>query len=275
MKLSTSSLIKQSPYQKIEIKRYKDDYSLFLNGEIQFHTSEEKESHEWMVAVPMALSKKNESVLILGGGDGFAAREAIKCGAKKITLVEFDPEMIELTKKNLIMRRLSEDSFNNSKVKVINDNAIEYALNSNETFDIVIDDCEYNIGDQPSNLNKYIKYLQKLPKLLNDGGVGCWMTQCEDEDVFLNKILEELKLFNPELIKGLNIYENLINKTAFILKNIFPNAKSQEILCKELGSELYTYFSNEPIEQQHPLNAESISNIDSLIYSDLFSEYKI
>ena len=116
MKLSTSSLIKQSPYQKIEIKRYKDDYSLFLNGEIQFHTSEEKESHEWMVAVPMALSKKNESVLILGGGDGFAAREAIKCGAKKITLVEFDPEMIELTKKNLIMRRLSEDSFNNSKV---------------------------------------------------------------------------------------------------------------------------------------------------------------
>jgi spermidine synthase len=264
------ALFEQSPH--IELKRYGDNYALFLNGEIQFHTLEQEESHEWMVAVPMALPKQNESVLILGGGDGFAAREAIKCGAKKITLVEFNSGMIELTKKNPIMRKLSNDSFNNSKVKIINDDAIQYVIDLNKKFDVVIDDCEYNIGDQPCNLNKYIKYLQKLPKLLNDGGVGCWMTQCEDEDTFLNEILKKLK---PELIKGLNIYENLIDKSAFILKNIFPNAKSQEIeVSKDLGLELYTYFSNEPIKQRHSLNTKYISSIHSLIYSDLFNEYK-
>ena len=265
-------LYKQPSHKKINLKRFGNDYALFINGEIQFHTSEQEESHEWMVAVPMALSKKNESVLILGGGDGFAAREAIKCGAKNITLVEFDPEMIELTKKNVIMRRLSKDSFNNSKVKIINDDAIQYVIDLNKKFDVVIDDCEYNIGDQPSNLNKYVEYLQKLPKLLNDGGVGCWMSQCEDEHAFLNEILEKLK---PELTKELNIYENLIDKTAFILKNIFPNAKSQEIeVSKDLGSELYTYFSNEPIKQRRPLNTTLISSIHSLIYSDLFNEYE-
>ena len=193
---------------KIDLKRFGNDYALFLNGEIQFHTSEQEASHEWMAAVPVALSKQNESVLILGGGDGFAAREAVRCGAKEITVVEFDSSMIEFTKTNPIMRRLSKDSFNNSKVKVINDDAIQYALDSNKKFDIVIDDCEYNIGDQPSNLDKYIKYLQKLPKLLNDGGVGCMMSQCEDEDIFSNKILEKLELFNSEIIKELNIYEN-------------------------------------------------------------------
>lgn len=260
----------QSPH--IQLKRYGDNYALFLDGEIQFHTLEQEESHEWMVAVTMALSKQNESVLILGGGDGFAAREAIKCGAKKITLVEFDSGMIELTKKNRIMRRLSNDSFNNSKVKIINDDAIQYVIDLNKKFDVVIDDCEYFFGNQPCNLNKYIKYLQKLPKLLNDGGVGCWMTQCEDEHPFLNEILEKLK---PELTKELNIYENLIHKSAFILKNIFPNAKSQEIeVSKDLGLELYTYFSNEPIKQRHSLNTKYISSIHSLIYSDLFNGYE-
>ena len=63
-------------------------------------------------------------------------------------------------------------------------------------------------------------------------------------------------------------------KTAFILKNIFPNTKSQEFFSKELGLELYTYFSNEPIKQRHSLNTISISSIHSLIYSDLFSEYE-
>lgn len=266
------ALFEQFPH--IQLKRYGNDYALFLNGEIQFHTSEQEESHEWMAAVPVALSKQNESVLILGGGDGFAAREAVRCGAKEITVVEFDSSMIKLTKTNPIMRRLSKDSFNNSKVKVINDDAIQYALDSNKKFDIVIDDCEYNIGDQPSNLNKYIKYLQKLPKLLNDGGVGCWNKQCEDNNIIFNKFLEKIESFNPELVKELNIYEKIIDKTAFAVKNIFPHAKSQEFFSKELGLELYTYFSNEPIEQRRPLNTKLISSIHSLIYSDLFSEYE-
>lgn len=262
----------QSPH--IQLKRYGDNYALFLDGEIQFHTLEQEESHEWMVAVTMALSKQNESVLILGGGDGFAAREAIKCGAKKITLVEFDSGMIELTKKNPIMRRLSNDSFNNSKVKIINDDAIQYVIDLNKKFDVVIDDCEYFFGNQPSALNKHFQYLQKLPKLLNDGGVGCLMYGGDNEDIFYNYLLEKVKIIDPKITEKLNIYENLLDKTSFVYKTIFPNAKCQEFFSEELGTELYTYFSNEPIKQRHSLNTKYISSIHSLIYSDLFNKYE-
>ena len=71
-------LSQQTPYQKIVMTKHKDDLRLFLDGNLQFSSIDEYRYHEALVHITMAYAKKHDRVLILGGGDGLAARELLK-----------------------------------------------------------------------------------------------------------------------------------------------------------------------------------------------------
>lgn len=259
---------KQSPYQSVKLMKDSNGYALFLNDMIQFHSEEEQFSHEWMVAVPSSLAKQNKKVLILGGGDGFAAREALKCGAEQVIVVELDPIMVEWTKTNPIMRKLSNDSFNNHKVNVITGDALQFAIDSNEKYDLVIDDCEYLVGDQPSSLEKYFEYLQKLPKLLADGGVGCIMHPIEG--TISPAILQKLEDLSPGVIDRIIVSTDSREQMAIASSAILPNVKCQEFISKHLGIELYTYFSNFPLRKQQDI--PHAPDLNPLLSSILWSK---
>jgi spermidine synthase len=56
-------------------------------------------------------------VLILGGGDGMALREVLKYDdVTDVTLVDIDPDMIELARTNDVLRRLNDDSLDDARV---------------------------------------------------------------------------------------------------------------------------------------------------------------
>lgn len=134
-------LSKQTKYQNIVITKHKDDLRLFINGNIQFSASDEYRYHESLVHIPMSAVKNREKVLVLGGGDGLAVREILKYPeVKKITLVDLDEEMVELSRTNTHIVKLNENSLNNSKVEFVYNDAFKFLENSNEIYDLIIVD---------------------------------------------------------------------------------------------------------------------------------------
>ena len=49
--------------------KHKDDLRLFIDGNLQFSSSDEYRYHESLVHIPMMATPHKEKALILGGGD--------------------------------------------------------------------------------------------------------------------------------------------------------------------------------------------------------------
>jgi spermidine synthase len=81
-------------------------------------------------------------VLVLGGGDGLAVREVLKYPTvENVTLVDLDPEMMNLSKNLAVLAELNNYAMQNEKVSVINADAFVWLDNTEiEPFDIVIID---------------------------------------------------------------------------------------------------------------------------------------
>jgi spermidine synthase len=125
---------KNSKYQRIAITRNRNAYCLYLNNHLQFNSGDEYRYHEALVH-PLATSAKQfENILILGGGDGFVARECLKYSSvKSITLIDLDPELTKLFKTNYILNGLNKASLKNDKVTVHNSDAFSWLTQQNNT----------------------------------------------------------------------------------------------------------------------------------------------
>lgn len=132
---------RQTPYQKIVITTWRGHYWLYLNGSEQFSSYDEERYHEPLVHPAMLLPPKKRQVLILGGGDGLAAREVLKHSeVEAITLVDIDPVMTELAQSHGILRTLNADALLSPKVAIINQDAYTYLEQSGRLFDMIIVD---------------------------------------------------------------------------------------------------------------------------------------
>lgn len=134
-------LSKQTKYQKIVVTRHKDDLRLFLDGNIQFSSADEYRYHEALVHIPFLYTNSHERVLILGGGDGLAAREVLKYDdVKEIVLVDLDKEMTDLCSEDNFISQLNNNSLKSDKLTIINEDAYLYVTENEEPFDIIIID---------------------------------------------------------------------------------------------------------------------------------------
>lgn len=160
----------QTAYQKIVITKHKDDLRLFLDGNIQFSTVDEYRYHESLVHIPFLYAKEHKRVLILGGGDGLAAREILKYNdVEEIVLVDIDKEMTDLCKENKQIVQTNENSLSNSKLQIINEDAYLYVSENKEKFDVIIVDLPDPNNESLNKLytNVFYNYLKAN---LNDGG---------------------------------------------------------------------------------------------------------
>jgi spermidine synthase len=90
----------KTPYQTIEIiDTYAFGKMLLLDGIIMLTDQDEHTYHEMLVHPAMTVHPNPENVLIIGGGDGGTVRELLKHDVKKITLVDIDERVIEVSKK--------------------------------------------------------------------------------------------------------------------------------------------------------------------------------
>ena len=142
---------RQTKYQKIVLTRWKDDLRLFLGGHLQFSSRDEHRYHEALVHPALAALPGVRRVLILGGGDGLAAREVLKYETvERVTLVDLDPEMTALFATHPTLTALNRDSLTNPRVTVRNADAFPWLEENRESYDAVIidfpDPTNYSLG---------------------------------------------------------------------------------------------------------------------------------
>jgi spermidine synthase len=139
---------KTSPYQRIVVTKGRGSFQLFLNGNLQFSSADEYRYHEALVhpaalAATSSLGRPPRRVLVLGGGDGLAARELLRYpSVEQIVLVDLDRVMTELAATLPLLKEQNGGSLRSPKVTVINDDAMHWLdqVPSSEPFDLAIVD---------------------------------------------------------------------------------------------------------------------------------------
>jgi spermidine synthase len=140
-----------TPYQRIVVTASGQGVRLFLNGNLQFHSRDEYRYHEALVHPAMAGQGAPKNVLVLGGGDGMAAREILKYpSVERVTLVELDPRMTQLFSTQPLLRELNHDALRSPKLTVVNADAFAWLQQSTDHYDVIVidfpDPTNFSIG---------------------------------------------------------------------------------------------------------------------------------
>jgi len=168
-------VLRRSPYQKIVLTQSPTGtLRLYLNGEDQFESGmQEQVYHEALVHPAMAITKRHDQILVLGGGDGLALREILKYpDVKKVILVDIDREVIDLAKHLDVMRALNQASFFDPRVEVVIDDAFMFVKNTRgiRRYDVVVIDLSGPTQDDLVRL--YSKeFYAMVRKLIDPHGV--------------------------------------------------------------------------------------------------------
>lgn len=130
-----------SQYQRLVVTQWHDDLRLYINGNLQFSSRDEHRYHEALVHPILAKLPQAKRVLILGGGDGLAAREVLRYpNVESVTLVDLDPQMTQLFQTNPTLTALNQNALNNPRIHVINADAARWLEENPEVFDAIIVD---------------------------------------------------------------------------------------------------------------------------------------
>ncbi|WP_066910275.1 polyamine aminopropyltransferase [Mycobacterium interjectum] len=131
---------RHTPYQEIVVTRRGNDMRLYLDGGLQFSTRDEYRYTESLVYPALGGDfQAARSVLVLGGGDGLAARELLRQpGVAKIVQVELDPAVIDLARTT--MRDANGGALDDPRVKIVIGDAMTWLRGAPDRFDSVIVD---------------------------------------------------------------------------------------------------------------------------------------
>jgi spermidine synthase len=155
---------RSSPYQRIVVTRGRAGFQLFLNGSLQFSSTDEYRYHEALVHPAMMLAGNPRRVLVLGGGDGLALREILKHQlVESITLVDLDPDMTQLSQRFPPLAELNKHSFDDPRVHVINQDAMIWLEQKNQLYDAAIVDFP-----DPNNFSLGKLYTTRFYRLLKE-----------------------------------------------------------------------------------------------------------
>ncbi|KAJ8021850.1 Spermidine synthase [Holothuria leucospilota] len=165
----------KSKYQDVLVFKSKSHGNvLVLDGVIQVTERDEFSYQEMMTHVPINCHHDPKKVLIVGGGDGGAAREVLKHkNIESVTLCEIDEEVIEVSKKYLPGLA---SSFSNPRLTVHIGDGFEFMKKNNGAFDIIITDSSDPIGPAESLFEK--SYYSLMKSALKPNGIICSQGEC-------------------------------------------------------------------------------------------------
>ncbi|MGF1624712.1 MAG: hypothetical protein ACFCVH_07500, partial [Alphaproteobacteria bacterium] len=167
----TSLHSEQSPYQRIEILDHADfGRILVLDGYIQASQADEFIYHEMALHVPLLGRRRQDaSVLIIGGGDGGALREALVHDfVARVTMVEIDARVIALSNRYLQVN----GDYDDPRVELAIENAADFvrrARADGRVFDLILLDLTEPVG--PSSVLFTEAFCAELVDLVSPTGV--------------------------------------------------------------------------------------------------------
>ncbi|MFF8938437.1 polyamine aminopropyltransferase [Streptomyces paradoxus] len=114
--------------------------ALFLDGRLRVSEGDELRFHEALVHP--AMSGPHARVLILGGGDGLAAREVLRHpGVDRVDVVELDAEVVRLARTDPALSALNQHAFGDPRVHVTTEDAFHRLRGvAPAAYDVVVSD---------------------------------------------------------------------------------------------------------------------------------------
>ena len=197
IKIKKSLVDKKSKYQRIQIfDSYTYGRVLALDGIVQITEKDEAAYSEMLVHPAMNFLKSPKNILIIGGGDGAVAEELLKYKfIERIDLVDIDIEVINLSKK--YFKKVNNDSLNNKKVHIFDQDAYIFTSNSSMKYDLIIADRPDPVGAGKSLFK--LKFYKNIKNLLKADGIAIFQSGV----TFLQK--KEIK---EVIIKIKSVFEN-------------------------------------------------------------------
>ena len=202
---------------------------LVLDGVFQTSIKDEFMYHESIVHIPLFLHPNPKKVLIIGGGDGGAAREAVRHPeVESVTMVDIDGQVIELSKKYFpeISKAILEKD---SKLTVKVGDGIAFMREAENYYDVIIVDCSDPVGPG-EGLFSYDFYKDTFKALKEDG----LFVQQTESPFMHRKLVKDIFDCVSDIFPITRLY------TAFI--PLYPSGMH----CFTMGSKKYDPLAWEP-----------------------------
>lgn len=277
-----------SPYQKIDLVYYPpeedvfDDlwgiYSgkflkdpefpkgivLFMDGFFQFQLDTENINHEYFAHVPVIYADTvPKNVLILGGGDGLLLREILKYKqVQSVTLVDIDPRMIEVAKKDPYLRYANGNALFDKRVEVKVADAYHFLRNNTQQYDAIYMDFP-RVKDYDLSKLYSVELYQFVYQSLADNGFAVFDAS-EIVDLYQERYWEVyFSTLRAAQFEDIRPYFSTLeedNQQALDLVKSMFNEKSLLRVTQENSDEVITLKGSEEISQK--------------IISDFVSDYR-
>ena len=232
----------KSRYQDIHLfETYDYGKLLVIDGTVQTTERDEFIYHEMIVHPPMLTHTNPKKILIIGGGDGGAAREALKHNPNEIHIVEIDEEVVNLSRKYLTE---ISSSYNDSRVHLHIEDGIKF-VNKGEKYDVIIIDSTDPVGPAAGLFEE--KFYLSIKDSLNPGGIIA--QQCGTP------------FYYPEELRG------VFSK----LSRIFKHVRAYLVYIPTYPSGMWSFVmaSDDEIKRRRKLNFKTKYYNDDLYYSSM------
>ena len=266
----------RSEYQYVQVFDTKTlGKVLSIDNDLQLSEKDEHKYHEMITHVPVNYFNYDINILIIGGGDGGVAREALKHpNVKKVTLVELDKMIVDVTIKYFPKLK---DVFYNPKLELIIGDGLEYVDKYNgPKFDLIILDLT-DFGQ--SNPLHTIQFYNKLLNISNERSLICFnhdnFDKEENKNIFdtLQKLKDSFKYVQPYGVfiptfgggyYSFCMFSNSINPKGDIDWNYY---KQKNIETKYYSPRIHISSFVFPGDLENKLN-EILKNKNSIINED-------
>lgn len=186
----------KSDYQKIEV--IENEYFgrvLLLDDLVQTSEGDEFFYHEMLVHPAFVSHPSPQKILVIGGGDGGALKEILRCPIKYACLVEIDQQVIDVSKEYFPWLLPSLDD---ERTELIIADGIEFIEKTDKKFDIVFIDSSDPAGPSVSLHER--DFYEKLKRCLNLEGIVVsqagspfyHLESIKKKDAFLKKLFKNV-----------------------------------------------------------------------------------
>jgi spermidine synthase len=242
-------------YQQLEVVHL-DGYGLcmILDGKVQLAQSDEHVYHELLVHPACVIHGDPRRCLILGGGDGCAARELLRYPSmEEVIVVDIDEQVLELFKGQY--REINSGAFNDPRVKVYCQDAMDFLERDGSSYDIIISDLTepYDPAEIAGDLSVHVyseKAYRTILQRLNDHGVFVCQTggilYQPHYDRYHFRILEGIKEVFPHVATAYEFvpsFEALWSITLGARRPLHVDPSKVDETLKSLGVEGLRFYS--------------------------------
>ncbi|MFD5418920.1 polyamine aminopropyltransferase [Streptomyces sp. NPDC127069] len=143
---------------------------LYLDGRLRVSGYDEYRYHEALVHP--AMTGPHARVLVLGGGDGLAAREVLRYpDVVSVTVVELDPGVVELARTDPMLSALNGRAYEDPRLGVVSEDAFGWLRGpaARARFDVIVSDLP-DPGITPSTKLYSQEFYGLAARALNPGG---------------------------------------------------------------------------------------------------------